>query len=295
MTGSNTRSSELIIATLFIAAPACLLEARGQAPEPGQADPSQNAAAELPKFEVVSVKTHPPSYWPTFDDFRFTPDGFICRNYTAQDLLVYAYDLRDPKLSTRQRLIPGGKEWMFWDWFDIQARLSDTNIAEMGKLHGEDLESYKRKLVQSVLIDRFGLSVHHVTREAQAWELLLANGGPTNMTPARDDEEPRPFPTDFNHIRWQGAPVSMLVDLLQDLENAPVVDKTGLTGRFDFKLEFARNFDMRLPEGMSLPDGNDSEPPIFTALQKQLGLKLIPAKMSLDEIAIDHIEKPSPN
>ncbi len=252
-------------------------------------------AAELPTFEVVSVKTHPPGYWPTFDRFQFTPDGFICRNYTAEDLLVYAYDLRDSNLSNRQRLIPGGQKWMFWDWFDITARSSAQNIADMSRLQGEELKQYKRELVQSVLIERFNLKAHHVKHEIAGWELLIANNGPKNMKASPDDEEARPFPIDFNHIRWQAAPISMLIDLVEDLEDAPVVDKTGLAGKYDFKLAFARDPGTRMPPGMSLPISNDSEPSIFTALQEQLGLKLLPAKLPLDEIVIDHIEKPSPN
>jgi uncharacterized protein (TIGR03435 family) len=115
------------------------------------------------------------------------------------------------------------------------------------------------------------------------------------MKQAPDSTEARPIPIDQNHIRWQAAPISMLIDLLQDLENAPVLDKTGLTGKYDFKLEFARDSDRPMPLGKSLPPTNDSEPTVFVALKDQLGLKLVPIKLPLDEIVIDHIEKPSEN
>jgi bla regulator protein blaR1 len=255
----------------------------------------ENATAALPTFEVVSIKPYPRGYWPTFSYMRFTPDAFIWRNTVIQDVLVYAYGLRDPKLSNRQRLIPGGEKWMFWDWFDIQARMSDANVAALSKLSPAEQERYKRQLLQSMLAERFQLRVHHVTRDSPAWELVVAKNGPKNMTKAADSEESRPIPSDLNHIRWQAAPVSMLIDLLTDLENAPVLDKTGLTGKYDFKLEFARDSETLLPHGLSLPLMNDSEPRIRDALQDQLGLKLVPIKMPLDEIAIDHIEKPSPN
>jgi uncharacterized protein (TIGR03435 family) len=87
----------------------------------------------------------------------------------------------------------------------------------------------------------------------------------------------------------------MLVDLIRALENAPVLDKTGLTGKYDFKLAFSRDPDTPMLPGMSLPPTNDSEPTIFDALHDQLGLKLVAIKIPLDEIVIDHIEKPSPN
>jgi uncharacterized protein (TIGR03435 family) len=278
----------------LVATVLCAPGARAQTSLPAVQIQSQSAG-QLPSFEVVSVKAHPHGYWPTYDRFEFTPEGFICRNYTAQDLLIYAYNLRDPKLQNRQRLIPGGQQWMFWDWFNIEARLSEKNIADMKALQGEQLEQYKRELVQSVLIDRFSLKVHHVNREAAGWELHLARNGPKNMQKAPENIRPRPFPIDMNHIQWRAAPISMLIDLLVDLEQAPVVDKTGLQGRYDFKLEFARDPDARMPPGVSLPATNDFEPSIFTALKEQLGLQLVPAKMSLDEIVIDHIEKPAPN
>jgi uncharacterized protein (TIGR03435 family) len=256
----------------------------------------ENEAATLPSFEVVSVKPYPPHYWPTSSYMEFTPVGFNWRNTIAQALLVYAYDLRDPRLSTRQRLTPGGEKWMFWQWFDIQARMSDENIAALHRLSPREQEVYKRQLVQSILVDRFKLKVHHVTRESPGWELFVAKNGPRNMRQAPESTEARPIPIDLNHIRWQAAPISMLIDLLLDLENAPVLDKTGLAGKYDFKLDFSRDPDRPLlPGGKSLPPTNDSEPTIVDALHDQLGLKLVRTKIPLDEIVIDHIEKPSEN
>jgi uncharacterized protein (TIGR03435 family) len=256
---------------------------------------SDGGAGLLPSFEIVSIKPYPHNYWPTSSFMEFTADGFNARNMIVQPLLVYAYDLHDPRFENRQRLIPGGEKWMLWDWFDIQARMSAENIAELRQLNANEREVYKRQLIQSMLADRFKLKVHPVSRESLAWELILAKGGPRNMKTAPDGEESRPFPSDLNHIRWQAAPISMLIDLLTDLEQAPVIDKTGLTGKYDFKLEFSRETDAPLPPGVSLPATNDSEPLIRDALVDQLGLKLVPTKIALDEIVIDHIEKPSPN
>jgi uncharacterized protein (TIGR03435 family) len=277
-------------------ASASLLLVLAQVPQICAQSKPESATSTLPSFEVVSVKPYPHNYWPTFSYKRFTPDGFIWRNTIAQDILVYAYDLRDPKLSNRRRLIPGGDKWMFWEWFDIQARMSDANIAALSELAPNEREAYKRQLLQSMLADRFKLKVHRVTTEAPGWELVLAKNGPKNMKREPDNAESRPVPSDLNHIRWEAAPVSMLVDLLEDLENAPVLDKTRLAGKYDFKLEFSRgSFAPPTPPGVSLPSTNDSEPTIRDALQDQLGLKLVPISVPLDEIVIDHIEKPSPD
>lgn len=173
--------------------------------------------------------------------------------------------------------------------------MSDENIAALRRLSPSEREVYKRQLVQSILVNRFKLRVHHVTREGTAWELTVAKGGPKNMKREPDDVEGRPNFPDMNHARFEALPISNLVYLIGVVKNAPVLDKTGLTGNYDFKLEFSRDFDTPMLPGESLPLTNDSEPTIVDALKDQLGLKLVPIKIPFDEIVIDHIEKPSPN
>jgi bla regulator protein blaR1 len=259
-----------------------------------QSQPEQ-ATAKLPSFEIVSVKPYPSNYWPTSSYMEFTAVGFNWRNTTAQDLLVYAYALCDPHLSDKRRLIPGGAKWMNLDWLDVQAKMSEENIAALYKLSPKQQEVYKRQLLQSLLADRFELRVHHVTREGIAWELTVAKGGPKNMKREPDDIEGRPILEDMNHVRFEAAPIAMLVEVIGILKNAPVLDKTGITGKYDFKVEFSRDSDTEMPPGEALPPTNDSEPTIVAALKDQLGLKLVPIKIPFEEIVIDHIERPSPN
>lgn len=258
---------------------------------------TKNALAtdNLPRFEVVSIKAHPHGYWPTFEDRRLTPDGFIWKNTIAQGLMVYAFDLRDPKLKDRERLIPGGEKWMFWDWFDIEARMSEANMEDLRKLSSPERELYERQLLQSVLVDRFKLKFHYADRNIPGYELVLAKSGPRNLKPEPDSVEALPIPHDLDHICYQAAPMSMFVDFLEGLESAPIEDKTELKGKYDLCIEFARDPGERLLPNMSLPASNDAEPSIFTALQEQLGLKLVRAQVPTREIVIDHIEKPSPN
>jgi uncharacterized protein (TIGR03435 family) len=126
--------------------------------------------------------------------------------------LVYAYDLRDPKLSNRQRLIPGGEKWMFWEWLNVQAKMSDENIAALSRLSPGEQEVYKRRLLQSMLEERFKLKVHHVTRDAPAWALVVAKNGPKNMKRVADTAEGIPAFPDFNHARFTAAPMAALID-----------------------------------------------------------------------------------
>jgi uncharacterized protein (TIGR03435 family) len=110
-----------------------------------------------------------------------------------------------------------------------------------------------------------------------------------------DDIEGKPNLLDMNHVRFEAVPIAMLVEMIGTLKNAPVLDKTGITGKYDFKLAFSRDSDTEMGPGEALPPTNDSEPTIVDALKGQLGLKLVPIRIPFDEIVIDHIEKPSPN
>jgi uncharacterized protein (TIGR03435 family) len=87
--------------------------------------------------------------------------------------------------------------------------------------------------------------------------------------------------------------------LLQMVEDCPVVDKTGLKGRYDFELKWERTPETMSPPGTTMvpaaPAGESARPSIFKALEEQLGLKLVPVRAPMEGIVIDHIEKPSAN
>ena len=91
----------------------------------------------------------------------------------------------------------------------------------------------------------------------------------------------------ISYLTAKSQPLSALVDMLSREFRMPIVDKTGLTGRFDFKLEFAPQ-----PPGALTPDPTDEGGPnLLSAVQQQLGLKLTPSKVSLDVLIVDRAEK----
>lgn len=98
--------------------------------------------------------------------------------------------------------------------------------------------------------------------------------------------------SDPGHGEYHASPISDLVLLLEGLDRINVIDKTELTGKYSFTLEWARDA-ATMPH--DLPPVDSSRPSIFAALQEQLGLKLVPTKVPLESIVIDHIEKPSEN
>jgi uncharacterized protein (TIGR03435 family) len=95
----------------------------------------------------------------------------------------------------------------------------------------------------------------------------------------------------------QGVKVAAMTNLLSNMVHRTVIDKTGLTGTYDFSLKFAMDRDSMpmLPPGLNLPPPSSDDPTIFAALEEQLGLKLVPGKGPVDTLVIDHIEQPTEN
>jgi len=250
-----------------------------------------------PSFEVVSIRGHEPGYWPTFERREFTPNGFDWLNALPQAIIVYAYDLRDPKLGPD--LIPGAPKWIRTEWYDIHATLSDCDIKTLNKLSAPQRDAYQRQLLQSMLVDRFKIKARLISTESLAYELVVATSSPKKLKQALPDENPGVDWVDAGYGQYHGVPIDALVMLLKMQENCPIIDKTGLTGRYDFELKWERNPETMPPPGTSsvpsAPSNDLPRPSIFTALKEQLGLKLVPIEAPLENIVIDHIEKPSPN
>ena len=269
------------------------LHAQAQAPISPSSDASRTP---LPSFEVVSIRTHEPGYWPTFERKTFTADGFTWLNTQAQGVIVYAYHLRDPKLGPN--LIPGAPKWIRSDWYDIRARLSSSDSEKMKTLNTKEHDEFQRQLLQSLLADRFHLKAHLVSKLSLAYELVVARGGP-RIREASPDESNGIDWIDVGYGRYHGVPLEALVMLLRMQEDCPVVDRTGLKGRYDFELKWERTPETMPPPGAGIVpptlSGEPTRPSIFKALEEQLGLKLVPVRAPLESIVIDHIERPSPN
>lgn len=256
----------------------------------------EKSPEKLPAFEVVSIRAHEPGYWPSFERREFTADGLTWLNTQAQGLIVFAYNLRDPKLGPN--LIPGAPKWIRSDWYDIRARLSAQDAETMARLNSQDKERFQRQLLRSVLLDRFKLKAHLVSKPSLSYELVIAKRG-IKIKEARPGESSGIDWIDAGDGLYHAVPLDALVMLLQMQENCPVIDKTGLKGKYDFELKWERAPETMPAPGTSIvpvaPAGEPSRPSIFKALEEELGLKLIPMRAPIENIVIDHIEKPSPN
>jgi uncharacterized protein (TIGR03435 family) len=255
-------------------------------------------------FEVASVKPNK-----TGDErvsIGLQPGGrFNASNVPLRMLLRQAYDMQESQ-------IVGGPEWLRSDRFDVVAKTPA----------GEYSANQMRPMLRALLAERFKLRAHHETREMPVYALMKARQdgslGP-NITPAAVDcvavmqsrrGGPQPAPPQpgqkidcglligVGRMNVGGMPMMSLARSLSSLVGRTVLDKTGLTGGFDFELTYAPEGLgglPPLPNDVSLPDGDPNAPTIFTALQEQLGLKLESQHAPVDVLVIDSAEPPSEN
>jgi uncharacterized protein (TIGR03435 family) len=258
-----------------------------------------HATGPLPSFEVETIKPSQPS---TTGIRAFGPKGadrFLAMNVTVKDLIDFAYTIDD------DRQVVGLSGWMISKRYNIDAKVGDAEVSAMSKLpHLRMMDPY-RFMQQSLLADRFKLKVHFETRELPIYALVVAKGGPklkaSEMNSARPAETAKPGSLEIGVGRTAGAgaTIGMLAEVLErqaEVGNPPggrgriVVDKTNLSGRYDWTLHWT--------PWQNLSSGELSEskgPSLFTALQEQLGLKLEPTRGKVEVVVIDHIDLPSEN
>lgn len=243
---------------------------------------AQTAPKGALSFEVASVKPGDQSI--DFGGMSFTPQGrFIATSSSLQRLIGFAYDLLNQQIS-------GGPTWLDSAKFSIEAK-ADSSIQIPPGLAGF---VPMRLMLQSLLADRFKLAAHKEMREAQVYELVLDKAG-SKLREAGDVGQLR---FGRGELSGRGAPIELLVNQLSQQLEKPVVDKTGLKGRYDFDVKWALDPGLAggRPEGPDLPPPPDpSGPSIFTAIRTDLGLRLESAKAPIEVLVIYHVERPDPN
>jgi uncharacterized protein (TIGR03435 family) len=267
----------------------------------GTEPPAVDTDVKIPTFDVVSVKPNKSNDGGM--RIMFKADGYSATNVSAKLLIQTAYGIR-------QDLISGGPEWVESAGFDFDAKVAGPDVDVLKKLSPEQ----RRSMLQPALVDRFKLKVHTESKQLPVFELVVAKGG------ARL-KEATPGDTYANGIKGpdgvgragtmrmgpgqlmgQGIPITTLVNLLAQQLHKTVIDKTGLSGKYDLELTWTpdqgsdpmfKGADGGQPRAEPAPDA--SGPSIFTALQEQLGLKLQSAKGPVETLVIDHIEMPSEN
>jgi bla regulator protein BlaR1 len=172
--------------------------------------------------------------------------------------------------------------------YEIQAKIEDSQYAAMQKTTPAQQREQVDLMEQALLADRFKLKVHFETREMPGYALTIAKGGP-KLTPAKEGESTR--------ISELGNEMTVRAATLDQWIQSPflggrtAVNQTGLKEAYDFTLTWSEQLGTASPGQESGADA----PSLFTAVQEQLGLKLVPAKVPVEVIVIDHIERPSEN
>ena len=255
------------------------------------APPSESVTAPV-QFDVVSVKMHSPENRDS--RMQLLPDGVRLSNLALQDLIVQEYGL---VLSDQ---IAGLPNWANSERFDIEAKVAGADVAAFKKLTLDQV----RAMGRPILADRFKFASHEEKEVRPLYALVVAKGGSKLQlsTLSSDDRDARTGLIGMGHasgsngagmneLTARGVAMDRLARVLsQQGLGRVVLDNTGLTGRYDFKLTWA-------PDSVAAdPNPTDtSVPSIFTAVSEQLGLKLEPQKGPLPVLVVDHIEAPSPN
>jgi len=223
-----------------------------------------------PSFEVASVKPGDPNNRQF--GYRQPPGGrYIATNVSLKNLISSAYGVPGPRMS-------GGPSWLASDRFTIEAKAAEPLPP------WPESNAQLSLMLQSLLEDRFKLAVHWETKEAAVYDLVVARGGP--RVKQADAAESSGFGMEQGRIRSMALPLGYLASNLADLLGRPVVDKTGLAGKYSYTLAYT-------PDDAPPADANG--PSIFTALQEQLGLKLESTKGPVEFLVIDRAEKPDAN
>jgi uncharacterized protein (TIGR03435 family) len=256
-----------------LAAMACAAPVQAQSPTTA---PAQTAA---PEFEVASIK---PVEDPNPDRTRDKEEGrrFSAYSVTLRELIMMAY-----RVDARE--IAGGPAWMATDEYDIEAVAGE----------GVQVNEHLGELLQKLLADRFQLAFHREQRMLPAYALTVAKGG-SKLKAAeaggRGASCEHPGVCNF-----RSEPLSHFVRWLSFVVvDRPVVDKTRITGTFDFSLKWTPDESQFSALGLRVPAAADSAnapPPLFEAIEEQLGLKLEPEKVPAEVLVIDKVERPTEN
>ena len=222
------------------------------------------AADAPPAFDVASVR---PSEGGR-ETVDVLPGSVTMRNMRLSAAIRWAYNVLDVQVS--------GPDWLTTTRFDIVAKAgTPAREAEM------------RTMMQKLLADRFKLEFHRQTKELQA--LILTVGKNGHKLKEVEQEGSPSFSTGRMNLTGKGATVAQLIVFLSAQLRQPIVDQTGLAGRYDYFMDI----NAYITDEMRSQPGPPAEAPsiIAQALQSQLGLKVDPKKAPLEVLIIDKIEK----
>jgi uncharacterized protein (TIGR03435 family) len=245
-------------AILLLAAESCL----------GQSVPTMVADAD-PTFEVATIKPSLPD-----EQRSVVVQGtrLVTADTSLVDLMMFAYGVHSLQ-------IVDGPEWLRTKKFDVVVQPS---------LPGRPSSAQMRSIIQELLADRFKLAFQHAQRELPVYRIVMAKGGPKLTPTTKEERGTNTAAIGFGEgmMAVNNATLGEFASLMQRYVrlDRPIMDHTGIAGRYDFKLSWTPDFSQY-----------ENAPSLYTAMQEQLGLKLEAVKEPADVLVIDHVEQPSEN
>jgi bla regulator protein blaR1 len=240
--------------------------------------------ADHKEFDVVSVKLSAPDDHNSFM-LRLLPGGKLNMvGMTLKRLVMEAYGVKAFQVS-------GGASWTGTERFDVLAEAEGTQ--------GPFPMALMRPMLRRVLEDRFQLKAHQETREMPIYALVVEKGG-SKLAPHTGTEQQ--FRDEYGSLNVKKGGTAALATWLSRELGRVVIDKTDLTGEYDYALEYTPEPGQGGPESIGQPPDpipqphpETSGPSIFTALQEQLGLRLASQRGRVEIVVIDSVQKPSAN
>jgi uncharacterized protein (TIGR03435 family) len=246
------------------------------------------AQSPAPSFEVASIKPNTEVGQPQSGLRRLPGGGMNATNVTLRFLITFAYDIRDHQLS-------GGPAWLDTDHWDVAAKPSAKDAAA-DKDFASDPNADRLKLrMQSLLTGRFKLAFHRETKEMPVYALVLGKGAP--KLELWKEGPGTQILGEQGGITCKKVSMKRFADMvLSRVLGRTVIDKTGLTGEYNFTLRLT-------PDAPPKPDPSDAAAPppdqaatmFSNAVQEQLGLKIEAQKGPVEVLVIDHVERASAN
>ena len=230
--------------------------------------------ARRQSFEAASLKREDPNSTVNYNGptppRQFPNNRISYRHALLKSLIADAYGVDYLKVT-------GGPAWLDSEHYDLDAKVEGNARLTLQEM---------RPMLQTVLQDRFHLTVHTVTRAVQGYALVVAKSGARLQT-----NKGAPFggTRGVDELKFQNITLKSFAQTLSGVIKLPVVDETAIAGTYDIDLKFA-------PEDPAIASSNIKYGPILSAVPDQLGLKLAPRKVSVDYLVIDRVDRiPTPN
>jgi uncharacterized protein (TIGR03435 family) len=222
--------------------------------------------AAPPAFEVAAIKTVQPGR----ESIEVVPGSLTMRNVRLMACLRWAFEIEDYQIV--------GPGWLQDVWFDISAKAASPVR-----------EPELRRMLQTLLAQRYKLEFHRQSKELSALILSVDKGG-HKLQPVETEGSPS-FKTGKLSLTGQGAKLSQLTGFLSHELHSPIIDQTGLTGLYNYTLDinaFVTEETMKSANSGPPPDAPSI---IAQAIRQQLGLRVDAKKAPVDMLIVDHIEK----